>query len=167
MDIRYTPEVHCVNRTGLKFCKDLARMNGTPQPNRKWPPALRIKPGSLNHKTQPLTIGPVPDSQWEVCVESNSIEIGWELWYNFCVLEIQVVIIFYILVREYRIVFSEHWVLRDNCYHWDTSFNRVWDFSRTSGIVIARFWCFWLLIDTALPSSITSWSSIKSGLDSC
>ena len=94
------------------FRKDLARMNGTPRPNQKWPPALRIEPGSLDHESQPLTIGPVPDSQWEVCVESNSIEIGWELWYNFCVLEIQVVILFYNPVREYRIVFSEHWVLR-------------------------------------------------------
>ena len=42
----------------VPFRKDLARMNGTPQPNQKWLPALGIEPGSLNHKPQPLTIGP-------------------------------------------------------------------------------------------------------------
>ena len=41
------------------FRKDqLARMNGTLQPNHKWLPAQGIEPGSLNHKPQPLTIGP-------------------------------------------------------------------------------------------------------------
>ena len=39
--------------------KDLARMNGTPQPNQKRPPALGIEPGSLDHESQPLTIGPL------------------------------------------------------------------------------------------------------------
>ena len=38
--------------------KDLARMNGTPQPNRKWQPALGIEPGTLHYESQPLTIGP-------------------------------------------------------------------------------------------------------------
>ena len=42
--------------------KDLARMNGTPQPNQKWLPAQGIEPGSLDHKSQPLTIGRFPDS---------------------------------------------------------------------------------------------------------
>ena len=40
------------------FRKDLARMNGMPQPNQKWLPEQEIKPGSLNHKLQPSTIGP-------------------------------------------------------------------------------------------------------------
>ena len=42
----------------VQFRKDQARMNGTPQPNQKWLPALGIEPGSLDHKPQPLTIGP-------------------------------------------------------------------------------------------------------------
>ena len=33
-------------------------MNGTPQPNQKCLPALGIEPRSLNHESQPLTIGP-------------------------------------------------------------------------------------------------------------
>ena len=39
-------------------------MNGTPQPNQKRPLALGIEPGSLDHESQPLTIGPflTPDS---------------------------------------------------------------------------------------------------------
>ena len=39
------------------FRKDLARMNGTPQPNQKWLPAQGIERGSLNPKPQPLTSG--------------------------------------------------------------------------------------------------------------
>ena len=39
----------------VAFHKDLARMNGTPQPNQ----ALGIEPESLDHKSQPLTIGPL------------------------------------------------------------------------------------------------------------
>ena len=38
--------------------KDLARINGTPQPNQKWLPAQGIESGYLNHESQPLTIGP-------------------------------------------------------------------------------------------------------------
>ena len=38
--------------------QDLAKMNGTPQPNRKQLPALGIEPGSLDHESQPLTIRP-------------------------------------------------------------------------------------------------------------
>ena len=34
-------------------------MNGTPQPNQKRLLALGIKPGSLDHESQPLTIGPL------------------------------------------------------------------------------------------------------------
>ena len=36
--------------------KDLARLNGPPQPNQKWSPALGIEPRCLDHKPQPLTI---------------------------------------------------------------------------------------------------------------
>ena len=43
----------------VPFRKDLARMNGMPQPNQKRPPALGIEPGSLDHESQPLTIGPL------------------------------------------------------------------------------------------------------------
>ena len=46
----------------VSFRKDLARMNGTPQPNRKWLPALGIEPGSLDHESQSLTIWNIPDS---------------------------------------------------------------------------------------------------------
>ena len=59
-------QTHCVAPVFLvPFHKDLARMNGTPQPNQKWLPALGIKPGSLDHESQPLTIGPLltPDIQ--------------------------------------------------------------------------------------------------------
>ena len=42
----------------VPFRKDLARMNGTPQPNQKWLPALEIELGSLDQESQPLTIGP-------------------------------------------------------------------------------------------------------------
>ena len=45
------------------FRKDLAWMNGTPQPNQKWLPALGIEPGSLDHESQPLTIGPHTDAE--------------------------------------------------------------------------------------------------------
>ena len=41
----------------VPFRKDLARMNGTPQPNQKWLPAQGIERGSLNPKPQPLTSG--------------------------------------------------------------------------------------------------------------
>ena len=43
----------------VPFRKYLVRMNGTPQPNQKRPPALGIEPGSLDHESQPLTIGPL------------------------------------------------------------------------------------------------------------
>ena len=42
----------------VPFCEYLARLNSTPQPNRKWLPVLGIKPGSLNHESQPLTVRP-------------------------------------------------------------------------------------------------------------
>ena len=44
--------------TIVPFRKDLARMNGTPQPNWKWLPALGIEPRFLDHKSQPLIIAP-------------------------------------------------------------------------------------------------------------
>ena len=42
----------------VTFRKDQARMNGTPQPNQKWLLALGTEPGSLNHESQPLIVGP-------------------------------------------------------------------------------------------------------------
>ena len=42
----------------VPFYKDLARMNGTPDPNRKRLLAQGIKPGSLDHESQPFAIGP-------------------------------------------------------------------------------------------------------------
>ena len=51
----------------VQFRKDQARMNGTPQPNQKWLPALGIELGSLDHKPQPLTIGPFLTS-WLIIV---------------------------------------------------------------------------------------------------
>ena len=42
----------------VPFCKDLARMEGTPQPNQIWLPVQRIETGSLDLKPQPLTIWP-------------------------------------------------------------------------------------------------------------
>ena len=42
----------------VPFRNDLARMKGIPQPTRKLLPALGIKAGSFNDKSQPLTIGP-------------------------------------------------------------------------------------------------------------
>ena len=39
------------------FCKDQARMNGTPQPDQKWLGTHRIEHGSLDHKPQLLAIG--------------------------------------------------------------------------------------------------------------
>ena len=42
----------------VPFGNDLARINGTPPPNRKWLPALGIEPGSLDHGSQSLTIRP-------------------------------------------------------------------------------------------------------------
>ena len=42
----------------VTFHKDLARMNGTPQPNRQCLTALGIEPGSLDHESQPLTSRP-------------------------------------------------------------------------------------------------------------
>ena len=41
----------------VPFCKDLARMNGTPLPNQKQPSAPGIEPRSLDQESQPLTIG--------------------------------------------------------------------------------------------------------------
>ena len=49
------------------FRKDLARMNGTPQPNQKRLPALGIEPGSLDHESQPLTIGPLLTPNMHIC----------------------------------------------------------------------------------------------------
>ena len=43
----------------VPYRKDLARMNGRPQPSQKWLPVLGIEPGSLDHESQPLTIGPL------------------------------------------------------------------------------------------------------------
>ena len=43
----------------VPFCKNLARMNGTPKPNQKGLLALGIEPGSLDHEPQPLIIGPL------------------------------------------------------------------------------------------------------------
>ena len=40
------------------FRKDLAMMNGKPQPNWKWMPALGIETRSLSPESQPLTIRP-------------------------------------------------------------------------------------------------------------
>ena len=52
--------VGCTNAPVLLVLihKDLAKMNGMPQPNRKQLPALGIEPGSLDHESQPLTIRP-------------------------------------------------------------------------------------------------------------
>ena len=41
------------------FRKDLAKMNGMSRPNQKRPPALGVEPESLDHESQPLTIGPL------------------------------------------------------------------------------------------------------------
>ena len=54
----------------VPFRKDLARISGTPQPNRKWLPAQGIKPRSVDHKFQPLTTRPFlsPDFPYVSCM---------------------------------------------------------------------------------------------------
>ena len=53
--------------------KNLARMNGTPQPNQKWLPRLGIEPGSHNLKPQFLTILPflIPEYSSIVLLQSH------------------------------------------------------------------------------------------------
>ena len=55
------------------FCIDLARMNDTPQPNQKWLPVQGIEPRSLDHKPQPLPIGPFLTPSW-----TSMLDIIWK-----------------------------------------------------------------------------------------
>ena len=54
------------------FRKDLARLNGAPQPNQKWLPSLGIQPWSLNHKPQPF-LPPSEKSCMFMCITGNKI----------------------------------------------------------------------------------------------
>ena len=59
----------------VPFRKNQGSMNGTPHPNWKWLPALGIKPGSLDHESQPLTIGPflTLDTSFQLKTRGNTI----------------------------------------------------------------------------------------------
>ena len=51
--------------------KDLARMNGLPQPYQKWLPALGTEPGSLDQEPHPLTIG-----------QLNNLRVRSAIWWS-------------------------------------------------------------------------------------
>ena len=62
----------------VPFCKDLARMKGTPQTNQKWLLALGTEPWSLNRECQPLIVGPFLTPH----VEKLSCTNFWSNWGN-------------------------------------------------------------------------------------
>ena len=66
----------------VPFRKDLARMNGTPQPNQKWLPAQGLEPGSLDHESQPLTIRPLLTPNWGLCSHVHWAENTTEIHLN-------------------------------------------------------------------------------------